>query len=76
MNFATGYQHNLDEVKGCVSEAQWSNFNFIEGDIRQFADCQTACNGVTMFYIKLLWALYRVRLLTRSRPMTPISVAF
>ena len=45
-NFATGHQHNLDEVKGCVSEAQWSNFNFIEGDIRQFADCQTACNGV------------------------------
>ena len=45
-NFATGYQHNHDEVKGCVSEAQWSNFNFIEGDIRQFADCQTACNGV------------------------------
>ncbi len=45
-NFATGYQHNLDEVKGCVSEAQWSNFNFIEGDIRQFADCQKACNGV------------------------------
>lgn len=45
-NFATGYQHNLDEVKGCVSEAQWSNFNFIEADIRQFADCQTACNGV------------------------------
>ena len=45
-NFATGYQHNLDEVKGCVSEAQWSNFNFIEGDIRQFVDCQTACNGV------------------------------
>lgn len=45
-NFATGYQHNLDEVKGCVSEAQWSNFNFIEGDIRQFEDCQTACTGV------------------------------
>ena len=45
-NFATGYQHNLDEVKGCVSEAQWSNFNFIEGDIRQFADCETACTGV------------------------------
>ena len=45
-NFATGYQHNLDEVKGCVSEAQWSNFNFIEGDIRQFADCQKACKGV------------------------------
>ena len=36
----------LDEVKGCVSEAQLSNFNFIEGDIRQLADCQTACTGV------------------------------
>lgn len=45
-NFATGYQHNLEEVKGCVSETQWSNFNFIEGDIRQLTDCQTACNGV------------------------------
>ena len=33
-NFATGYQHNLDEVQGLVSEAQWRRFRFIEGDIR------------------------------------------
>jgi UDP-N-acetylglucosamine 4-epimerase len=45
-NFATGHQHNLDEVKASVTRRQWSNFNFIEGDIRQFADCQKACNGV------------------------------
>ena len=45
-NFATGYQHNLDEVQANVTTEQWSNFDFIEGDIRQFADCQKACNGV------------------------------
>ncbi len=45
-NFATGHQHNLDEVQASVTTEQWSNFDFIEGDIRQFADCQKACNGV------------------------------
>jgi len=33
-NFATGYQRNLDEVKGLVTPDQWSRFTFIEGDIR------------------------------------------
>lgn len=45
-NFATGFQHNLDEVQSQVSEEQWQNFRFIEGDIRSFEDCQTACTGV------------------------------
>ena len=45
-NFATGFQHNLDEVQGLVSKAQWQNFIFIEGDIRNLDDCQTACAGV------------------------------
>jgi len=45
-NFATGYQHNLDEVKSLVSEQQWQNFNFIEGDIRDFNTCQNAVNNV------------------------------
>ena len=45
-NFATGHQHNLDEVQSLVTEAQWAKFSFIEGDIRQFADCQKACVGV------------------------------
>lgn len=45
-NFATGHQYNLDEVKGLVTTEQWANFRFIEGDIRQFADCQKACAGV------------------------------
>lgn len=45
-NFATGFQHNLDEVQGLVSEDQWQNFTFIEGDIRNLDDCQAACIGV------------------------------
>lgn len=45
-NFATGHQSNLDEVQGLVSAEQWVNFRFIEGDIRNIADCQNACTGV------------------------------
>lgn len=45
-NFATGHQHNLDEVQDLVSDEQWANFRFIEGDIRNIADCQNACTGV------------------------------
>ncbi len=45
-NFATGHQHNLAEVKTEVSEQQWQGFTFIEGDIRNLADCQQAISGV------------------------------
>ena len=45
-NFATGYQHNLDEVQSLVTPAQWANFQFIQGDIRNLEDCQRACAGV------------------------------
>jgi UDP-N-acetylglucosamine 4-epimerase len=45
-NFATGHQRNLDEVKGLVSEEQWKNFTFNEGDIRDYKDCQNACQSV------------------------------
>lgn len=45
-NFATGYQKNLDEVQSLVSSEQWERFRFIEGDIRNFADCQKACSGI------------------------------
>jgi UDP-N-acetylglucosamine 4-epimerase len=45
-NFATGHQHNLDEVKNLVSNEQWNNFRFIEGDIRDYKMCQVAVEGV------------------------------
>lgn len=45
-NFATGYRQNLEEVKGLVTDDEWYNFTFIEGDIRNLQDCQLACAGV------------------------------
>ena len=45
-NFATGHQHNLDQVQQAVSAEQWRGFRFIEGDIRRLDDCQSACTGV------------------------------
>ncbi len=41
-NFATGHQHNLDEVQSLVTPQQWTNFNFIQGDIRKLEDCRRA----------------------------------
>ena len=34
-NFATGHQHNLDEVQSSVTAEQWAKFSFIGGDIRK-----------------------------------------
>lgn len=45
-NFATGHQHNLDEVESLVTPAQWAGFQFIEGDIRKQEDCRHACAHV------------------------------
>ncbi|MCE6342328.1 GDP-mannose 4,6-dehydratase, partial [Acinetobacter baumannii] len=45
-NFATGFQHNLNDVQSLVSEEQWENFTFFKGDIRNLEDCQKVCTGV------------------------------
>ncbi len=45
-NFTTGHQHNLNQVQRSVSEQQWSQFRFIEGDIRSLDDCRESCRGV------------------------------
>ncbi|MEH6731301.1 MAG: NAD-dependent epimerase/dehydratase family protein [Pseudoalteromonas distincta] len=52
-NFATGHQHNLDEVQGLVTAEQWQGFNFFEGDIRNYQDCETALanNGEGVDYV-------------------------
>jgi UDP-N-acetylglucosamine 4-epimerase len=44
-NFSTGKQRNLDEVQSLVGKEQWTQFRFIEGDIRDLAACQQACSG-------------------------------
>jgi len=41
-NFATGHQRNLDEVRTLVTPQQWARFQFINGDIRNLADCHQA----------------------------------
>jgi UDP-N-acetylglucosamine 4-epimerase len=46
VNFATGHQHNLSEVQTLVTTHQWMRFTFMEGDIRDLAMCQKACQGV------------------------------
>jgi UDP-N-acetylglucosamine/UDP-N-acetylgalactosamine 4-epimerase len=45
-NFATGHQHNLDQVRALVGEQAWSRHTFICGDIAVPADCAKACDGV------------------------------
>ena len=45
-NFATGHQHNLDQVRELVGETAWSNFTFLQADIRSPEDCARACEGV------------------------------
>ncbi len=45
-NFATGHQHNLDEVQSLVSPEQWARFSFINGDIRDIETCNQACAGI------------------------------
>lgn len=45
-NFATGHQHNLDEVQSLVTVEQWQRFTFVEGDIRNLRICQEVCEGV------------------------------
>jgi UDP-N-acetylglucosamine/UDP-N-acetylgalactosamine 4-epimerase len=45
-NFSTGHPHNLDEVRASVTPAQWANFTFIKGDIRDLPTCRQACTGV------------------------------
>lgn len=45
-NLSTGHFHNLEEVRDSVNLTQWSNFTFIEGDIRDEATCKNCLVGV------------------------------
>ncbi len=41
-NFSTGHQRNLDEVQTLVGPDQWTDFQFINGDIRNLDVCRRA----------------------------------
>lgn len=76
-NFATGHQHNLDEVQGLVSKEQWARFRFIEGDIRQLDDCQAACANVDyVLHQAALGVVCRALSMILLLPMPLILMAF
>lgn len=46
-NFATGYKHNIDQaIKDAGLDSTTSQFEFINGDIRNLEYCQKACEKV------------------------------
>ncbi len=45
-NFSTGYRRNLEMIRENVSPAQWARFCFVEGDVRDLAQCRAVCGGV------------------------------
>lgn len=45
-NFATGYRHNLDDIRAAVGDEAFARFRFVEGDIADEAACREACAGV------------------------------
>lgn len=45
-NFSTGHKHNLKYIQESVSEEQWANFKFIEGDIVDLETCKKSSKNV------------------------------
>jgi len=45
-NFSTGHQHNLEEIKKSITDEQWKNFSFTEGDIKDYDTCESITKGV------------------------------
>ena len=45
-NFATGFPHNLEDIRVQVGPEAWSRFTFHEADIRDLEACRKACGGV------------------------------
>jgi len=45
-NFATGHRYNLEHIKNSVTEEEWKNFTFIEGDMTNLKTCQEITKGI------------------------------
>lgn len=45
-NMSTGYPRNLEDVRRCVGERDWTRFKLIEGDTANLEDCAAAARGV------------------------------
>ncbi len=47
-NFSTGFEANLEDVRGAVTQKQWQRFSLIKGDIRNLETCMAATKGVDL----------------------------
>jgi len=47
-NFATGHKYNLEKINNAVSDTQWSNFSFSEGDITDYEFCKSITKNVNI----------------------------
>lgn len=47
-DLSTGSSGNLAQVRDAVTDGQWRNFRFIEGDIRSLDTCRRACRSVNL----------------------------
>lgn len=45
-NFATGHRYNLEEIKNSVTNEQWKNFTFVEGDTTNLETCQSITKNI------------------------------
>ena len=45
-NFATGHKYNLEHIKNAVTQEQWNNFTFVEGDITNYDTCISVTKNV------------------------------
>lgn len=45
-NFATGFQHNLEDVASSVGPEAWERFSLVRGDVADLEVCRRAAQGV------------------------------
>ena len=76
-NFATGHQHNLDDVQQCVGDAAWQRFTLHRGRHPRAGRLPTGlCRAWTTCCTRPRWARCRAAWKTPSPPTAPTSTAF
>ncbi len=45
-NFSTGSKENLEKVRAALTDEQWKNFDFVEGDILDREICKASMKGI------------------------------
>jgi len=45
-NFSTGHKYNLEQIKNSVTQEEWLNFAFTEGDISNYETCVSITQNV------------------------------